>query len=127
MEKRILSFILAFIVLLFPFNISLFSTSAMDKIVSVFMDGEKISFDVNPEIINANGIPCRKVSGYSLGVSSKLKYWTEENAMEEETNHAWNQAYVDHRWINIDTTWNSGNKYENGELLVQRNRKSFIL
>ncbi|MBR1970678.1 MAG: hypothetical protein IKA17_10045 [Clostridia bacterium] len=70
-------------------------------------------------LINAQGIPCRKVSGYSLGLSSNLRYWTEETANKEISNHAWNQAYVDNRWINIDATWDSGNKYENGEFLYE--------
>ncbi|MDF2921162.1 MAG: hypothetical protein K0R57_76 [Paenibacillaceae bacterium] len=28
--------------------------------------------------------------------------------------HAWNEAYVDGRWVILDTTWNSPNGYENG-------------
>ena len=32
-------------------------------------------------------------------------------------NHAWNQAYVDHRWVNIDATWDSNNIYENGQYI----------
>jgi len=29
--------------------------------------------------------------------------------------HAWNQAYANNRWINMDTTWDSKNRYENGK------------
>jgi transglutaminase/protease-like cytokinesis protein 3 len=31
-----------------------------------------------------------------------------------EPNHVWNEAYVDGRWVIVDTTWDSANKYENG-------------
>ena len=64
-------------------------------------------------LIHAQGIPCRKVTGYALGLSTSGT-WTPEN-ISSQTNHAWNQAFVDGRWINIDTTWDSQNKYKNGE------------
>jgi len=70
-------------------------------------------------LINAQGIPCKKVHGYSLGLGAGLRYWDEESASTNNSNHAWNQAYVDNRWINMDTTWDSGNKYENGEFLYK--------
>ena len=66
-------------------------------------------------LIRAQGIPARAVTGYALGLSSKLRYWTEESAATESSNHAWIQAYADNRWINIDSTWDSGNKYKNGK------------
>ena len=68
-------------------------------------------------LIHAQGIPCKKVSGYALGLSADKDYWTDESASTERTNHAWNRAYVDNRWINLDTTWDSANKYENGEYI----------
>lgn len=70
-------------------------------------------------LIHAQNIPCRKVSGYALGLSSQYKYWTDETAAVEKSNHAWNQAYINNRWINIDTTWNSENKYMNGEFIYE--------
>ena len=42
-------------------------------------------------------------------------YWDDSNYMTEEPNHAWNEAYVDGRWVIVDTTWDSFNRYENGE------------
>lgn len=30
-----------------------------------------------------------------------------------ESNHAWNEVYVTDRWVILDTTWNSNNKYSN--------------
>ncbi len=61
-------------------------------------------------------IPCNVVSGYALGVGVEGDdTWTDENISTEEQNHAWNEVYADGRWIIVDTTWDSQNKYENGE------------
>lgn len=65
-------------------------------------------------LVRAQGIPCRQVVGYALGLSA-TGYWTDDNVTRTQSNHAWNQAYVDHRWVNIDATWDSDNVYENGE------------
>lgn len=70
-------------------------------------------------LIHAQNIPCRKISGYSLGLGSANKYWTNETAAIDNSNHAWIQAYVNNRWVNVDTTWNSGNKYQNGQFLYE--------
>lgn len=72
--------------------------------------------DLFTTLVQAQGIPCRQVSGYALGLSA-VGHWTDDNVTRETSNHAWNQAYIDHRWINIDTTWDSDNKYENGEYI----------
>ena len=61
------------------------------------------------------GIPCYVVSGYALGVDASEMCWDDTNYMTEEPNHAWNEAYVDGRWVIVDTTWDSFNRYENGE------------
>lgn len=34
--------------------------------------------------------------------------------------HAWNEAYVDGRWLIFDTTWGSGNRYRFGEYSEQK-------
>ena len=34
--------------------------------------------------------------------------------------HEWNEAFVDGRWINIDTTWDTNNFYEDGQPLPQQ-------
>lgn len=64
-------------------------------------------------LIQAQNIPCRVVSGYALGASTN-GVWTDENVSITKTNHAWNQAYVNNHWINIDTTWDSTNRYTRG-------------
>lgn len=61
-------------------------------------------------------IPCNVVSGYALGVNDNDMAWTDETAATDEQNHAWNEVYVDGRWIIIDTTWDCTNKIENGEM-----------
>jgi transglutaminase-like putative cysteine protease len=63
-------------------------------------------------LLRAVGIPSRLVSGHALGVSALGEYWNDVN--HTKANHAWNEAFVDGRWVILDTTWNSGNKYENG-------------
>ncbi len=52
------------------------------------------------------------VNGFALGVSTSGRSWDEVNATS--SNHAWNEAYVDGRWVMFDATWNSTNRYENG-------------
>lgn len=64
-------------------------------------------------LIKAQNIPCGVVSGYALGISTDGK-WTDEIIKSDASNHAWNEAFVDGRWIIIDTTWDSNNEYSSG-------------
>ena len=52
-------------------------------------------------LLRAAGIPAKYVTGMASG--------------SETVNHAWTEAYVDKRWIIMDTTWDSGNKWEGGK------------
>lgn len=61
-------------------------------------------------------IPCYVVTGYALGISSGSDKWTKKIVEGNEENHAWNEAYVDGRWVIIDSTWDTYNSYENGEM-----------
>ncbi len=63
-------------------------------------------------MVRSINIPCNIVSGYALGVE-EIDDWGDVSS-SEAPNHAWNEAYVDGRWIIIDTTWDCGNKIENG-------------
>lgn len=63
----------------------------------------------------AVGIPTRLVSGYALGVGSQ-NIWDKES-LTSSSNHAWNEAFVDNRWIIIDTTWDTFNKFIDGEFI----------
>ncbi len=58
------------------------------------------------------GIPCNVVTGYALGVSSGEKTWNKTNQTTADANHAWNEVYLDNRWVIVDTTWDSKNKIE---------------
>ena len=53
-------------------------------------------------LLRAAGIPAKYVTGMASG--------------SETVNHAWTEAYVDKRWIIMDTTWDSGNKWEGGKV-----------
>ncbi|MBQ7974644.1 MAG: transglutaminase domain-containing protein [Clostridia bacterium] len=61
-------------------------------------------------------IPCYVVTGYALGISSGKSEWTKKIVEGNEENHAWNEAYVDGRWVIIDSTWDTYNSFENGEM-----------
>ncbi len=69
-------------------------------------------------LIQAQGIPCIEVGTFSAGVST-IGYFDESNYMTEKTNHAHVEAYLasEDRWIIMDPTWDSGNKYENGKFI----------
>ncbi len=68
-------------------------------------------------MMHAQKIPCKKVRGYALGEDVDTNYWRLEDIGTSQLNHAWNQAYVDNRWINIDATWSSLNKYKDGKMI----------
>ena len=65
-------------------------------------------------LLRAAGVPAKKVSGFALGVSND--YWPEDLDLEKDGNHSWNEFWANGRWIIIDTTWDSGNKWENGAI-----------
>lgn len=66
-------------------------------------------------LIRCQGLPCRVQSGFALGIGEEQK-WTSANKYKE-SNHAWNEVYVDERWIIIDATWDSNNEYKDGEYI----------
>lgn len=65
--------------------------------------------DLTASLCAAAGIPCRVVTGYAddAGLNELI-------VEGFGINHAWNEAYVDGRWVILDTTWDSGNIYRNG-------------
>ncbi len=65
-------------------------------------------------LCRATGIPCNVVSGYALGVASGKTEWDGANIETKEQNHAWNEVYLDGRWVIVDVTWDCSNKYEDG-------------
>lgn len=67
-------------------------------------------------LVRAQGIPCMVRNGYALGIGTKKK-WTDDVLKNAESNHAWNEAYIDERWVIVDSTWDSKNKIENGNMI----------
>lgn len=59
-------------------------------------------------------IPCNVVSGYALGIGEDTE-WTAQTINTDYQNHAWNEVYVDGRWVIVDTTWDTQNKISGGE------------
>ena len=67
-------------------------------------------------LCRASGIPCNVVTGYALGVSgSSGSSWDDAGIHGTDANHAWNEVYVDNRWVIVDTTWDSKNSISGGE------------
>ncbi len=69
--------------------------------------------NLSAALLRALGIPTKVVTGYALGATGGNQ-WTDSLVAGTETNHAWNEAYADGRWVIFDATWDSSNKYENG-------------
>ena len=67
-------------------------------------------------LLRAAGIPAKKVSGYALGATAENAFPADALNGTCKTNHAWNEAYVNGRWIIMDTTWDSDNDYEYGRM-----------
>ena len=68
------------------------------------------------DLILAQGIPCMKATTYALGVSSSGGSFSvsADEANTDRSNHAHVEAWVGGRWVVMDATWDSNNKYEGG-------------
>ena len=71
--------------------------------------------NLNAALLRAAGIPAKKIIGYALGLSTNGS-WPSSIDPNNDSNHAWNEAYVDGRWIIIDATWDSNNAWEHGKV-----------
>lgn len=67
--------------------------------------------NISAALLRAVGIPTRVITGYGMGIGTN-GVWT-DTIFKGERNHAWNESYVDGRWVIFDTTWATTNKYEN--------------
>jgi transglutaminase-like putative cysteine protease len=63
-------------------------------------------------LLRAAHIPAKFVYGYALGIDGNE--WPSKDMNMQDSNHAWNEAFIDGRWVIIDTTWDSANFYEYG-------------
>ncbi len=70
--------------------------------------------ELTTSLLRAAGIPARMSTGFALGITTEGDW---KKVDSSKSNHAWNEAYVNGRWVIIDTTWNSSNKYENGQYI----------
>jgi hypothetical protein len=71
------------------------------------------------------GIPCKVVNGFGDGLNASAQFEKVFNIYKQymetgdsslfencQSNHAWNEAYIDGKWIVVDTTWDSNNYYQ---------------
>ena len=66
-------------------------------------------------LLRSIGIPTKLVFGYALGIDNEISNWNQVGKVGP--NHVWNEVFVDNRWVIVDTTWNSKNRYEKGEYI----------
>lgn len=59
--------------------------------------------NLTASMCRAVGIPCKIIIGYAFGECKQSLL------NSGYTNHAWNEAYIDGRWVILDTTWDSQN------------------
>ena len=60
--------------------------------------------DLTAALLRSLGIPTMVVSGNAASPIDK-----------SNSNHAWNMVYVNNRWVFLDPTWDSTNKYKDGK------------
>lgn len=60
-------------------------------------------------LLRASGIPAKPILGYT--------FTKEFNSNDIKNNHEWVRAFVDGRWITVDTTWDTENRWENGRFI----------
>lgn len=70
--------------------------------------------DLAAAFLRSLGIPTKVTNGYAMGVGTS-EVWTNDILTSNQSNHAWNESYVNGRWVIYDCTWDSDNKYINGE------------
>ncbi len=69
------------------------------------------------DLIRAQGIPAILTTTYAAGIS--VDDFASRAMSADKSNHAHTEAFVDGRWITMDATWDSGNKYEYGQFLTK--------
>ncbi len=77
-------------------------------------------------LLRASGIPAKVVTGYAKSISLDETYPDSVFTDAKTTNHAWVEFFADGRWIVIDTTWDSGNDIEYGEVTASEGCDSHL-
>ncbi|MBQ8401635.1 MAG: S-layer homology domain-containing protein, partial [Clostridia bacterium] len=65
-------------------------------------------------LCQAQGIPCMILTTWGAGAGTDGFISAEDDPYITEANHAHAAAWVNGRWVHMDTTWDSPNRYENG-------------
>ena len=65
-------------------------------------------------LCQAQGIPCMILTTWGAGTGTDGFISAEDDPFITESNHTHASAWVDGRWVHMDTTWDSPNRYENG-------------
>lgn len=65
--------------------------------------------NLSAALLRSLGIPCRAVAGY--GANDGV--WTNEN-INADPNHAWNEVYIEGRWMIMDVAWDCEMSFRNG-------------
>jgi len=68
--------------------------------------------ELTAALLRSINIPCKVVSGFAMGAGTSGNWEAEKH---NRSNHAWNEVYVDGRWIIIDSTWSSNNRFIDGK------------
>lgn len=62
----------------------------------------------------------------AVGIKTKIIHGQAKNENSGEyIGHAWNEVYIDDRWITQDTTWDAGGVTRNGKFMFQLDHKYF--
>ena len=86
------------------------------------------------------GIPCKVVTGFIDDFRNSTEQFHELftlykdylNSRDEtmfsgiKSHHVWNEAFVNGRWVILDTTWDSKNIYRDGEIIKEKSGDQYF-
>lgn len=76
-------------------------------------------------LLRSIGIPTKQVFGHSLvEINNNGAHWDQVD--HTRPNHVWNEVFADGRWVIVDTTWNSSNRYEKGEYITGNTKYAYF-
>lgn len=75
-------------------------------------------------LLRAQGISTKGVSGFALGAGTTGS-WDNYDLEKLRSNHAWNEVYVDGRWVTVDATWNSGHLGTDSSFVFRKSYRFF--